>query len=89
MFILVVIGVFLIYICLISNFELFNQCRDSPHPFLLKFLLCCTIGKKIRDRGIQEKIKNWILFINIIIAIIITIMTEKSIADQLNSSNLT
>lgn len=67
-------GSLLVYICLITNFELFEKCRQRSGS-IFSHMFCCTLGKKLRDKGINDKVKNWILLVNIVIAIIITVLS--------------
>eukprot|EP00347_Sterkiella_histriomuscorum_P015324 403357454 len=84
---LAALGCALVYLCLVTNFELFSKCR-SKNKSLVSRLLCCTLGHKIREKGFQNKLKNAILLTNIVIAIVITVLTQKTVNEELASKEL-
>ncbi len=81
-------GSLLVYICLVTNFELFEKCRKKQGS-IFSHLFCCSIGRKMREKQINEKVKNWILLVNIIIAIVITVLSQKSINESLEEEMFT
>jgi hypothetical protein len=69
------LGCLFVYISIVSNYEIFNKCRGKRTR--ISTVLCFTLANKIRERRIHEKFKNWSFLINLILAVIVTVMTHR------------